>query len=73
VALTTHPHLVPRLKKEKRYTSTTPWAFVAFSRVYFTGRIAFLFLATFFEFHFRKEINVDFRLSYPTSLPGVFV
>jgi hypothetical protein len=32
VALTTHPHLVPGLKKEYSYTSTTLWAFVACCR-----------------------------------------
>ena len=32
-----HPtHLVPRLKKEKNYTSTPPYAFVACSRANFT-------------------------------------
>ena len=36
VALTTHPYLAPRLKKEYRYTSTPLWAFVASSRVTFT-------------------------------------
>ena len=36
VALNTHPHLVPRLKKEYSYTSTPLWAFVASSRVNFT-------------------------------------
>jgi hypothetical protein len=35
VALTTHPHLAPRLKKES-YTSTPLWAFVVCSRVKFT-------------------------------------
>jgi hypothetical protein len=43
VALTTHPHLVPRLKKESSYTSTPLWAFVACSRVIFT----FTFTASF--------------------------
>jgi hypothetical protein len=36
VALTTHPHLAPRLKKEYSYNSTPLWAFVAFLRVNFT-------------------------------------
>jgi hypothetical protein len=30
VALTTHPQLAPRLKKEQSYTSTPVWAFVPF-------------------------------------------
>ena len=33
VALTTQPHLAPRLKKEHSYTSTRLWTFVACSRV----------------------------------------
>jgi len=36
VALTTHPHLAPRLKKEYIYNSAPLWAFVASSRVNFT-------------------------------------
>jgi hypothetical protein len=36
VALTTHPHLAPRLKKEWSYTSIPLWAFVAGYRVNFT-------------------------------------
>jgi hypothetical protein len=35
VALTTHPRLAPRLKKEKSYTSTPLWAFTACSKVHF--------------------------------------
>jgi hypothetical protein len=35
VALTTHLHLMPRLKKEKSYTSTLLWAFLACSKVKF--------------------------------------
>jgi hypothetical protein len=33
MALTTHPHLALRLKKEYSYTCTPVWAFVACSRV----------------------------------------
>jgi hypothetical protein len=36
VALTTHPHLAPRLKKEYSLTLLPLWAFVACSRVNFT-------------------------------------
>jgi hypothetical protein len=36
VELTTHPHLVPRLKKEYSYTCTPLWAFMACSRENFT-------------------------------------
>ena len=36
VALATHLHLAPRLKKEQSYNSTPLWAFVACSRINFT-------------------------------------
>jgi len=36
VALTTHPHLALRLKKEYRYTFIPLWAFLAYSSVNFT-------------------------------------
>jgi hypothetical protein len=36
VALTTHPHLAMRLKKEQSYTSTPFWALMACSMVNFT-------------------------------------
>jgi hypothetical protein len=36
VALTTHPHLAPSLKKECSYTFTPIWAFLACSSVNFT-------------------------------------
>jgi len=36
MALTIHPHLAPRLKKEQNYTASPIWAFMACSRVIFT-------------------------------------
>jgi hypothetical protein len=41
VALTTHPHLAPRLKKEQSYTYTPLWDFVACSRMNFTFTFTF--------------------------------
>jgi len=41
VAVTTHSHLAPKLKKEKSYTFTPLWALVACSRVNFTSDTVF--------------------------------
>jgi hypothetical protein len=42
VALTTHPHLGPRLKREKSYASTPPLGFMACSRANFTFTLPLL-------------------------------
>jgi hypothetical protein len=42
VALTTHPHLAPRLRKEPSYTFTPLWAFVACPRVKFNFTFTFV-------------------------------
>ena len=41
MALTTHPHLAPKLKKEYNYTSSPPRCLVACSRVNFTFTFTF--------------------------------
>jgi hypothetical protein len=41
VALTTHPHLTPRLKKEYSYTATPLGAFMAYSTMNFTVNFMF--------------------------------
>jgi hypothetical protein len=45
VALTTHPHLRPRLKKEKSYTSTPPLGLHGGYRVIFTCTFMLRFLS----------------------------
>jgi len=42
VALTTHSHLAPRLKKEYNYTLLHLWDFVACSRVNFIFFVPFI-------------------------------
>jgi len=37
--LTTHPHLVPRLKNEWSYTSTPPYAFMVWCSVTVQGQL----------------------------------
>jgi hypothetical protein len=49
MALTSHPNLVLRLKKEYSYTSTPPLAFVTCSRVKFTLFITDYYFATFMD------------------------
>ena len=67
MGLTTHPHLVPRLKKSRAISLLHFWGFVACYRVNFT--FIFTFYIVKYGFHLPIFMKIYIYMTFKTTIP----